>query len=145
MDYNQEIIELLNKLSSEMCSKIDGIHFEINSMKSAISTLKNKIEKNSKTMDALCESMNELYKSRDAINRKIDSISPIDESKITDLKKELKKVDDSLLKACDSASEDNTSTIQKLDCINVELKYITHKMLQCEKDLFNIQEKINNK
>lgn len=145
MDYNTEIIELLNKLSSEMCSKIDGIHFEINSMKSAISTLNSKIEKNSKTMDVLCKSISELCKSRDAISGKLDNISSVDDSKITDLKKELKKVDEYLSKACDSASQDNISTIQKLDCINVELKYITHKMLQCEKDLFNIQEKINNK
>lgn len=145
MDYNTEIIELLNKLSSEMCSKIDGIHFEINSMKSAISTLNSKIEKNSKTMDVLCQSISELCKSRDAISGKLDNISSVDDSKITDLKRELKKVDESLSKACDSASQDNISTIQKLDSINVELKYITHKMLQCEKDLFNIQEKINNK
>ena len=46
MDLDLEIIELLNKLSAEICSKFDGIHFEINSMKSAISTLNRKIETN---------------------------------------------------------------------------------------------------
>lgn len=145
VDYNKEIIELLNKLSSEMCSKIDGIHFEINSMKSAISTLNNKIEKNSKTMDALCKNISELCKSRDMLAKKIEKLNPIDNNKIIELENEIKKVDDSLLKTYEIVSKENSSTYNKLDSVSVDLKFITHKILQSEKDLFNIQEKLKDK
>lgn len=144
MDYNNEIIELLNKISSEMCSKIDGIHFEINSMKSAISTLNKKIEKNSKTMDVLCRSIDELYKSREIILKKLDSIKGIDSSIISDFNNKLKIIDETVSNVGEMISNSNNSAYNKFDSLNQDLRFLTHKIIQSEKDLFTIQEKLKN-
>lgn len=62
MESDYEILELLNKLSAEICSKFDGIHFEINSMKSTISTLNKKIENNNLIIDKIDKTLDSLYK-----------------------------------------------------------------------------------
>ncbi len=62
MESDYEILELLNKLSAEICSKFDGIHFEINSMKSTISTLNKRIENNNLIIDKIDKTLDNLYK-----------------------------------------------------------------------------------
>lgn len=81
MESESEILELLNKLSAEMCSKFDGMHFEINSMKSAISTLNKKIEKNHLIIEKIDKSLDELCKiaSPSCINSSNENASDITE------------------------------------------------------------------
>lgn len=144
MDYNNEIIELLNKLSSEMCSKIDGIHFEITSMKSAISTLNTKIEKNIKTIDVLSKNIESLYKSQEKITKQLGAIDNLNSSVISDFNQNLSIVNESILNTSEIICNSNTSAYTKLDVINQDLMFLTHKITQSEKDLFTIQEKLKN-
>lgn len=144
VDSDKEIIELLNKLSYEMCSKIDGIHFEINSMKSTISTLNNKIENNSRTMDILSKSIGELYKSKDAIIKKLESINSLNPSIPADFSNKLNDINEAISNASESICSSNNSTYNKLDSLNQDLRFLTHKIIQSEKDLFTIQEKLKN-
>lgn len=146
VDYDKEIIELLNKLSSEMCSKIDGIHFEINSMKSAISTLNNKIEKNSKNIDMLSKNINELYEYKESITNTLESKNDIGmlPSIFTNFNDKLNNLNEVISNTSESIFNSNTSTYSKLDSLNQDLRFLTHKIIQSEKDLFTIQENLKS-
>lgn len=138
MESESEILELLNKLSAEMCSKFDGIHFEINSMKSAISTLNKKIEKNHLIIEKIDKSLDELCKiaSPSCINSSNENASDITE-KIDSIK-------DLISDSSETIRNINNNSSSKLTVISQDLKFLTHKVVQSERDLFNIQEEIKN-
>lgn len=138
MDLDLEIIELLNKLSAEICSKFDGIHFEINSMKSAISTLNRKIETNNLIIDKIDKKLDELYNiasSKD--NNKSNEPIPCLTEEINSLKTLITDNSETLTNI-------NNESSSKLISISQDLKFLTHKVTQSEKDLFNIQEELKN-
>lgn len=139
MESESEILEMLNKLSAEMCSKFDGIHFEINSMKSAISTLNKKIEKNRIIVEKIDKSLEELSKisAPSCINA-----SDKDTSCIT---KKIDSIKDMLSDSSQAISSINNKSSSKLTVISQDLKFLTHKVVQSERDLFNIQEELKNK
>lgn len=139
MESDYEIVELLNKLSAEICSKFDGIHFEINSMKSAISTLNKKIEKNHLIINKIDKTLDELSSitSSSTTNISNEAIPEINE-KITTIK-------DIISVSSEKISDMNSDYTSRLLLISQDLKFLTHKVLQSEKDLFNIQEEIKNK
>ncbi|MGM9935210.1 hypothetical protein [uncultured Clostridium sp.] len=138
MESESEILELLNKLSAEMCSKFDGMHFEINSMKSAISTLNKKIEKNHLIIEKIDKSLDELCKiaSPSCINSSNENASDITE-KIDSIK-------DLISDSSETIRNINNNSSSKLTVISQDLKFLTHKVVQSERDLFNIQEEIKN-
>lgn len=138
MESESEILELLNKLSAEICSKFDGIHFEINSMKSAISTLNKKIEKNHLIIEKIDKSLDELCKiaSPSCINSSNENASDITE-KIDSIK-------DLISDSSETIRNINNNSSSKLTVISQDLKFLTHKVVQSERDLFNIQEEIKN-
>ena len=122
--YNNEIIELFNKISSEINSKFDGIHFEITTMKSAISTLNNKLDKNTELLKKLDTELNIILERN---NLDID----------TSYAERLNSINSNIV----NSSKD---TSLKLTTISKDLKFITHKVMQTEQDLFNIQEEFKN-
>ena len=138
MESDYEIVELLNKLSAEMCSKFDGIHFEINSMKSAISTLNKKIEKNHLIIDKIDTTLDELLQ---IINSAPDNIS---NNSIPEINENINIVKGLISYSSEKFSEITSDSSSKLLLISQDLKFLTHKVLQSEKDLFNIQEEIRN-
>lgn len=138
MESDYEIVELLNKLSAEMCSKFDGIHFEINSMKSAISTLNKKIEKNHLIIDKIDTTLDELLQ---IINSAPDNIS---NKSIPEINENINIVKGLISDSSEKFSEITSDSSSKLLLISQDLKFLTHKVLQSEKDLFNIQEEIRN-
>ncbi|WP_294152892.1 hypothetical protein [uncultured Clostridium sp.] len=138
MESDYEILELLNKLSAEMCSKFDGIHFEINSMKSAISTLNKKIEKNHLIIDKIDTTLDELLQ---IINSAPDNIS---NNSIPEINENINIVKGLISDSSEKFSEITSDSSSKLLLISQDLKFLTHKVLQSEKDLFNIQEEIRN-
>ena len=121
-----------------MCSKFDGMHFEINSMKSAISTLNKKIEKNHLIIEKIDKSLDELCKiaSPSCINSSNENASDITE-KIDSIK-------DLISDSSETIRNINNNSSSKLTVISQDLKFLTHKVVQSERDLFNIQEEIKN-
>ena len=136
MESDYEILELLNKLSAEICSKFDGIHFEINSMKSTISTLNKRIENNNLIIDKIDKTLDNLYK-----NANLSCDNNNDSPDINETINSLKNI------VCNNSellTDINEDSSKKLLLISKDLKFITHKVLQSEKDLFNLQEEIKN-
>lgn len=135
MESDYEILELLNKLSAEICSKFDGIHFEINSMKSTISTLNKRIENNNLIIDKIDKTLDNLYKNANL------SFDNNDNPDVNENINSLKNIVSSNSELLTDMNEDSS---KKLLLISKDLKFITHKVLQSEKDLFNLQEEIKN-
>lgn len=135
MESDYEILELLNKLSAEICSKFDGIHFEINSMKSTISTLNKRIENNNLIIDKIDKTLDNLYKNA---NLSFDNNDNPDVNENINWLKNIVSNNSELL------TDMNEDSSKKLLLISKDLKFITHKVLQSEKDLFNLQEEIKN-
>ena len=138
MESESEILELLNKLSAEICSKFDGIHFEINSMKSAISTLNKKIEKNHLIIENIDKSLDEL--------RKINSPSSINTSDkdTSEITEKFDSIKDIISDSSETIKNIHNNSSSKLTVISQDLKFLTHKVVQSERDLFNIQEELKN-
>ncbi len=138
MESESEILELLNKLSAEICSKFDGIHFEINSMKSAISTLNKKIEKNHLIIENIDKSLDEL--------RKINSPSSINTSDkdTSEITEKFDSIKDLISDSSETIKNIHNNSSSKLTVISQDLKFLTHKVVQSERDLFNIQEELKN-
>ncbi|MBZ0311366.1 hypothetical protein AB2T96_01995 [Clostridium butyricum] len=136
MESDYEILELLNKLSAEICSKFDGIHFEINSMKSTISTLNKRIEINNLIIDKIDKTLDNLYK-----NANLSFDNNNDNPDINENINSLKNIVSNNSELLTDINEDSS---KKLLLISKDLKFITHKVLQSEKDLFNLQEEIKN-
>lgn len=136
MESDYEILELLNKLSAEICSKFDGIHFEINSMKSTISTLNKRIENNNLIIDKIDKTLDNLYK-----NANLSFDNNNDSPDINENINSLKNIVSNNSELLTGMNEDSS---KKLLLISKDLKFITHKVLQSEKDLFNLQEEIKN-
>ena len=124
MESDYEIVELLNKLSAEMCSKFDGIHFEINSMKSAISTLNKKIEKNHLIIDKIDTTLDELLQ---IINSAPDNIS---NKSIPEINENINIVKGLISDSSEKFSEITSDSSSKLLLISQDLKFLTHKVLQ---------------
>ncbi|GEQ17643.1 MULTISPECIES: hypothetical protein [Clostridium] len=135
MESDYEILELLNKLSAEICSKFDGIHFEINSMKSTISTLNKRIENNNLIIDKIDKTLDNLYKNANL------SFDNNDNPDVNENINSLKNIVSNNSELLTYMNEDSS---KKLLLISKDLKFITHKVLQSEKDLFNLQEEIKN-
>ena len=138
MDLDLEIIELLNKLSAEICSKFDGIHFEINSMKSAISTLNRKIETNNLIVDKIDKKLDELYYIASSKDNYISN------EPIPCLTEEINSLKTLITDNSETLTNINNESSSKLISISQDLKFLTHKVTQSEKDLFNIQEELKN-
>ena len=130
MESDYEILELLNKLSAEICSKFDGIHFEINSMKSTISTLNKRIENNNLIIDKIDKTLDNLYKNANL------SFDNNDNPDVNENINSLKNIVSNNSELLTYMNEDSS---KKLLLISKDLKFITHKVLQSEKDLFNLQ------
>ncbi|WP_455797729.1 hypothetical protein [Clostridium butyricum] len=135
MEEDYKILELLNKLSAEICSKFDGIHFEINSMKSTISTLNKRIENNNLIIDKIDKTLDNLYKNANL------SFDNNDNPDVNENINSLKNIVSNNSELLTYMNEDSS---KKLLLISKDLKFITHKVLQSEKDLFNLQEEIKN-
>ncbi len=135
MESDYEILELLNKLSAEICSKFDGIHFEINSMKSTISTLNKRIENNNLIIDKIDKTLDNLYKNANL------SFDNNDNPDVNENINSLKNIVSNNSELLTYMNEDSS---KRLLLISKDLKFITHKVLQSEKDLFNLQEEIKN-
>ena len=135
MESDYEILELLNKLSAEICSKFDGIHFEINSMKSTISTINKRIENNNLIIDKIDKTLDNLYKNANL------SFDNNDNPDVNENINSLKNIVSNNSELLTYMNEDSS---KKLLLISKDLKFITHKVLQSEKDLFNLQEEIKN-
>ncbi|MFR8042914.1 MAG: hypothetical protein ACLU7E_12525 [Clostridium butyricum] len=135
MESDYEILELLNKLSAEICSKFDGIHFEINSIKSTISTLNKRIENNNLIIDKIDKTLDNLYKNANL------SFDNNDNPDVNENINSLKNIVSNNSELLTYMNEDSS---KKLLLISKDLKFITHKVLQSEKDLFNLQEEIKN-
>jgi len=135
LESDYEILELLNKLSAEICSKFDGIHFEINSMKSTISTLNKRIENNNLIIDKIDKTLDNLYKNANL------SFDNNDNPDVNENINSLKNIVSNNSELLTYMNEDSS---KKLLLISKDLKFITHKVLQSEKDLFNLQEEIKN-
>ncbi|QUF82238.1 hypothetical protein KDJ93_10875 [Clostridium butyricum] len=135
MESDYEILELLNKLSAEICSKFDGIHFEINSMKSTISTLNKRIENNNLIIDKIDKTLDNLYK---------NSNLSFDNNDNPDVNENINSLKNIISNNSELLNDMNEDSSKKLLLISKDLKFITHKVLQSEKDLFNLQEEIKN-
>lgn len=135
MESDYEILELLNKLSAEICSKFDGIHFEINSMKSTISTLNKRIENNNLIIDKIDKTLDNLYK---------NSNLSFDNNDNPDVNENINSLKNIISNNSELLTYMNEDSSKKLLLISKDLKFITHKVLQSEKDLFNLQEEIKN-
>ena len=135
MESDYEILELLNKLSAEICSKFDGIHFEINSMKSTISTLNKRIENNNLIIDKIDKTLDNLYKNANL---------SFDNNDNPDVNENINSLKNIVSNNSELLTDINEDSSKKLLLISKDLKFITHKVLQSEKDLFNLQEEIKN-
>ncbi|EDT76766.1 hypothetical protein [Clostridium butyricum] len=135
MESDYEILELLNKLSAEICSKFDGIHFEINSMKSTISTLNKRIENNNLIIDKIDKTLDNLYKNANL---------SFDNNDNPDVNENINSLKNIVSNNSELLTHMNEDSSKKLLLISKDLKFITHKVLQSEKDLFNLQEEIKN-
>lgn len=135
MESDYEILELLNKLSAEICSKFDGIHFEINSMKSTISTLNKRIENNNLIIDKIDKTLDNLYKNANL---------SFDNNDNPDVNENINSLKNIVCNNSELLTDMNEDSSKKLLLISKDLKFITHKVLQSEKDLFNLQEEIKN-
>ena len=135
MESDYEILELLNKLSAEICSKFDGIHFEINSMKSTISTLNKRIENNNLIIDKIDKTLDNLYKNANL---------SFDNNDNPDVNENINSLKNIVSNNSELLTDMNEDSSKKLLIISKDLKFITHKVLQSEKDLFNLQEEIKN-
>ncbi|ALP90157.1 MULTISPECIES: hypothetical protein [Clostridium] len=135
MESDYEILELLNKLSAEICSKFDGIHFEINSMKSTISTLNKRIENNNLIIDKIDKTLDNLYKNANL---------SFDNNDNPDVNENINSLKNIVSNNSELLTDMNEDSSKKLLLISKDLKFITHKVLQSEKDLFNLQEEIKN-
>lgn len=135
MESDYEILELLNKLSAEICSKFDGIHFEINSMKSTISTLNKRIENNNLIIDKIDKTLDNLYKNANL---------SFDNNDNPDVNENINSLKNIVSNNSELLTDMNKDSSKKLLLISKDLKFITHKVLQSEKDLFNLQEEIKN-
>lgn len=135
MESDYEIFELLNKLSAEICSKFDGIHFEINSMKSTISTLNKRIENNNLIIDKIDKTLDNLYKNANL---------SFDNNDNPDVNENINSLKNIVSNNSELLTDMNEDSSKKLLLISKDLKFITHKVLQSEKDLFNLQEEIKN-
>lgn len=135
MESDYEILELLNKLSDEICSKFDGIHFEINSMKSTISTLNKRIENNNLIIDKIDKTLDNLYKNANL---------SFDNNDNPDVNENINSLKNIVSNNSELLTDMNEDSSKKLLLISKDLKFITHKVLQSEKDLFNLQEEIKN-
>ena len=135
MESDYEILELLNKLSAEICSKFDGIHFEINSMKSTISTLNKRIQNNNLIIDKIDKTLDNLYKNANL---------SFDNNDNPDVNENINSLKNIVSNNSELLTDMNEDSSKKLLLISKDLKFITHKVLQSEKDLFNLQEEIKN-
>ncbi|MDU3582522.1 MAG: hypothetical protein E7F68_11295 [Clostridium butyricum] len=135
MESDYEILELLNKLSAEICSKFDGIHFEINSMKSTISTLNKRIENNNLIIDKIDKTLDNLYKNANL---------SFDNNDNPDVNENINSLKNIVSNNSELLTDMNEDSSKKLLLISKDLKFITHKVLKSEKDLFNLQEEIKN-
>jgi len=135
LESDYEILELLNKLSAEICSKFDGIHFEINSMKSTISTLNKRIENNNLIIDKIDKTLDNLYKNANL---------SFDNNDNPDVNENINSLKNIVSNNSELLTDMNEDSSKKLLLISKDLKFITHKVLQSEKDLFNLQEEIKN-
>lgn len=135
MESDYEILELLNKLSAEICSKFDGIHFEINSMKSTISTLNKRIENNNLIIGKIDKTLDNLYKNANL---------SFDNNDNPDVNENINSLKNIVSNNSELLTDMNEDSSKKLLLISKDLKFITHKVLQSEKDLFNLQEEIKN-
>ncbi|VYU39408.1 hypothetical protein [Clostridium butyricum] len=135
MESDYKILELLNKLSAEICSKFDGIHFEINSMKSTISTLNKRIENNNLIIDKIDKTLDNLYKNANL---------SFDNNDNPDVNENINSLKNIVSNNSELLTDMNEDSSKKLLLISKDLKFITHKVLQSEKDLFNLQEEIKN-
>ena len=135
MESDYEILELLNKLSAEICSNFDGIHFEINSMKSTISTLNKRIENNNLIIDKIDKTLDNLYKNANL---------SFDNNDNPDVNENINSLKNIVSNNSELLTDMNEDSSKKLLLISKDLKFITHKVLQSEKDLFNLQEEIKN-
>ncbi|WP_455799681.1 hypothetical protein [Clostridium butyricum] len=131
MESDYEILELLNKLSAEICSKFDGIHFEINSMKSTISTLNKRIENNNLIIDKIDKTLDNLYKNANL---------SFDNNDNPDVNENINSLKNIVSNNSELLTDMNEDSSKRLLLISKDLKFITHKVLQSEKDLFNLQE-----
>lgn len=138
LESDWEIVELLNKLSAEICSKFDGIHFEINSMKSAISTLNKKIEKNHLIVGKIDKTLDELSKIT------FSSSNSVSNETIPEINEKITSIKELISDSSEILTGINSDYSSKLLLISQDLKFLTHKVLQSEKDLFNIQEELKN-
>ncbi|WP_455796243.1 hypothetical protein [Clostridium butyricum] len=135
MESDYEILELLNKLSAEICSKFDGIHFEINSMKSTISTLNKRIENNNLIIDKIDKTLDNLYKNANL---------SFDNNDNPDVNENINSLKNIVSNNSELLTDMNEDSSKKLLLISKDLKFITHKVLKSEKDIFNLQEEIKN-
>ena len=119
MESDYEILELLNKLSAEICSKFDGIHFEINSMKSTISTLNKRIENNNLIIDKIDKTLDNLYKNANL------SFDNNDNPDVNENINSLKNIVSNNSELLTYMNEDSS---KKLLLISKDLKFITHKV-----------------
>ncbi|WP_455815385.1 hypothetical protein, partial [Clostridium butyricum] len=120
---------------AEICSKFDGIHFEINSMKSTISTLNKRIENNNLIIDKIDKTLDNLYKNANL---------SFDNNDNPDVNENINSLKNIVSNNSELLTDMNEDSSKKLLLISKDLKFITHKVLQSEKDLFNLQEEIKN-
>lgn len=142
MDHDREIIELLNSISQEISSKFDALHFEINSMKSTISTLNNKLQENTELLENLYSSTEILNKN---LNASLNSPKNCNIKELKEYKDILNSIQEEISNTTNIVlrSKDNSSS--RFSSLSEDLMFITHKILQSEKDLFNIQKSLKNR
>ncbi|WP_394872949.1 hypothetical protein [Clostridium butyricum] len=104
-------------------------------MKSTISTLNKRIENNNLIIDKIDKTLDNLYKNANL---------SFDNNDNPDVNENINSLKNIVSNNSELLTDMNEDSSKKLLLISKDLKFITHKVLQSEKDLFNLQEEIKN-
>ncbi|AGX42534.1 hypothetical protein [Clostridium saccharobutylicum] len=139
-DDNNELFDLMNKISSEINNKFDGIHFEITTMKCAISNLNNKIEKNNTILEQISKDLSLFTEHKKLLTEEL--IKNKQNSDTTILNDKLNNLENELTNLSTAISNLSVDSSHKMTTLSNDLNFITHKMQQAEKELFNIKNEL---
>ena len=140
MASNDEIFELMTKMYSEMTSmksEITGMKFEITGMKSDISSLNKKVDKNSLLLEKVDSNVKTLAEVQSAFSEQLDRAKDKDGKTLGERIDIIELAVRNTSYTLTNATED---TANKLNNISKDIRFISHKIQDTEKDVFYIQD-----
>ena len=140
MASSDEIFELMTKMYSEMASmksEMTSIKSEITDMKSDISSLNKKVDKNSLLLEKVDSNVKTLAEVQSAFSEQLDRAKDKDGKTLGERLDIIELAVRNTSHTLTNATED---TSNKFDNISKDIRFISHKIQDTEKDVFYIQD-----